>query len=547
MPPPWSGTTVGRARRRGPAAGKGWGLPPSAPIRNRIEFTSGRSFPTTAMTLRRLPETIIVLGILYCAGVAVYGATKFDLTSTLSSKTFLVGVSATLAAVLALALLLPRVARSNLALVLVSLGATILAVEVFFFVTDQTDQHGSPVVRRMMEAARDAGRPIDSRTRLEVVRDLRSHGVDAVPFTGFGDLTITNPDGHAVPIVGGVSMATTVYCNESGQYLIYDADEHGFNNPRGLYGRVPLQVALIGDSYTHGACVPNEASIANHIRTAFPRTLNLGASSAGPLSGLARFMEYAASLSPRFVVWHWFEGNELVDLQREFAQEPLRRYLTTDAPFGLKMRQDEIDQVSRVSINTEMQRVAINTEMQRSEHGEDVVAGILLLRSIRTRLAAAVATVLRLRRGEGGSEDELTTDELLAVSERILTIVRDAIRGWGGELVMVYLPDSIRYCDAVPAWREFCTKEVPQRRRWEVGPRDDLLEMFSRLSLPVVDGHAAFLSTGRSPNDFFYYAGSHYSPFGYRVIAEATLRELRLRLAASEPDSSTRSPGQQQQ
>ena len=484
------------------------------------------------MILRRLPETIIVLGILYCAGIAVHGVAMFGPASPLSSKTLLLlaGVSATLAAVLALALLLPRAARSNLALVLVSLGATIFAAEVFFFVTD----HGSPVVRRMMEAARDAGRPIDSRTRLEVVRDLRSHGVDAVPFMRSGGLTVTGLHGHAVPVVGGVSMATTVLCNESGRYLIYDADEHGFNNPRELHGRVPLQVALVGDSYTHGACVPHEASIADHIRAAFPRTLNLGAVGAGPLSGLARFMEYAASLRPRFVVWHWFEGNDLADLQREFAQEPLRRYLTTDAPFGLKARQDEIDHVSRA---------VINARMQHSEYGADAVTEILLLRSIRTRLAAAMPAALRLKVWGTG---ELTTDELLAVSRRILTTVRDTTRSWGGELVMVYLPDSTRYCDAIPAWREFCIEKGAQRRRrdWVVGPRDDLLEMFARLSLPVVDGHAAFLSTGRSPDDFFYYAGSHYSPFGYRVIAEATLRELRSRLAASEPSSSTRSPGQ---
>ena len=71
-------------------------------------------------------------------------------------------------------------------------------------------------------------------------------------------------------------MATTVHCNESGQYNIYDADEHGFNNPRGLHGQAPLQVALLGDSFTHGACVPREASVAGRVRAAFPATLNLG-------------------------------------------------------------------------------------------------------------------------------------------------------------------------------------------------------------------------------------------------------------------------------
>ena len=67
--------------------------------------------------------------------------------------------------------------------------------------------------------------------------------------------------------------------------------------------------------------------------------------------------------------------------------------------------------------------------------------------------------------------------------------------------------------------------------------RDDVLAIFTRLGLPVVDGHAAFADTGR-PADMFYYPGSHYSPGGYRVIAEALLRKLRTRLAAAEATSS---------
>ena len=42
------------------------------------------------------------------------------------------------------------------------------------------------------------------------------------------------------------------------------------------------------------------------------------------------------------------------------------------------------------------------------------------------------------------------------VAEQILVTVRDVTHSWGGELVMVYLPDSRRYCSDVPAWRESC-------------------------------------------------------------------------------------------
>ena len=181
------------------------------------------------MRIRRyLPEAVIVLGALYCAGVPIYGET-IRLTSTLYIA---------VAVVLALALMLPRPVRTKLALVLASLGTALFLAEVYFSATDLLPLEIRP------NSAWEAGRPVDLRSRVAVVRDLRAQGVDAVPrVPGGNQFVVSRSDGHVLPILAGVSMATTVHCNESGQYTIYDADEHGFNNPRGLHGQGPLQVA----------------------------------------------------------------------------------------------------------------------------------------------------------------------------------------------------------------------------------------------------------------------------------------------------------------
>ena len=131
------------------------------------------------------------------------------------------------------------------------------------------------------------------------------------------------------------------------------------------------------------------------------------------------------------------------------------------------------------------------------------------------------------------------------VAEQILVTVRDVTHSWGGELVMVYLPDSRRYCSDVPAWRESCGTEYTRPGMGWLDDRDDVLAMFARLGVPVIDGHAAFVDTGQAPDDFFYFLGSHYSPAGYQVIAEAVLRTLQERLAAAEPTSSAPSPTRQ--
>ena len=467
------------------------------------------------MVRRRLPEVVIAFGAIYCAAVAAYGVMTVVLTSAVSSWSFIaLGAPSCLAVVLASALLLPRAARAKLALALASFCTAILAAELFLTV---------------------AGGPADTRTRLQVVRDQRSQGVDAVPILGSSSgVTIAGQDGRALPTLAGVSLATTVYCNESGQRVIYMADEHGFNNPRGLHGHVPLQVALLGDSFTHGACVPREASLASLVREAFPHTLNLGIGGAGPLSTFARFLEYAAPLRPRFIVWNWFEGNDLADLLDEVASPPLHRYLTAEASFGLKTRQAEIDRALRHAIDARMQ------DPRRGVTAEPTTTrGVLLLRSIRHRLRPVTAA-LTLRTRRNARRNSSFSHEELGVVERILTTVRNTAQGWGGEIVMVYLPDSARYCSVASdrSWRTHCASDYVQGQVIPtMGYRDDMLAMFARLGLLVVDGHFALADSGRPVDDMFYYPGSHYAPAGYRLIAKALLRELNTRFSGADAAS----------
>ena len=479
-----------------------------------------------------LPEASIALGAIYCAGVAAYAVITVALASAVSGWSFIaLGTPVVLAVVLAVALLLPRSARAKLALAFGSFCAAIIPAELYFTVTDEprlTRWRG-----RMVQAARQAGRPVDTRSGMQVVRDHRLQGVDAVPNMGVGSgVTIAGPHGQALLTLAGVSLATTVFCNESGQYVIYAADEHGFNNPRGLYERVPLQVALLGDSFTHGACVPREGSLAGLVREAFPDTLNLGIGGAGPLSALARFVEYAAPLRPRFIVWNWFEGNDLADLREEVALPPLHRYLTTHAPFGLKTRQADIDRALRDAIDVAMeQRLRPRTTAERTQ-------GALLLRSIRWRLRSAT-TALSLQPRTAPHDGSFSREELEVV-ERILTTVRNTAQSWEGEIVAVYLPDASRYCSVASdrSWRTYCAADwVRGSVNRITGYRDDMLAMFARLGFPVVDGHSAFADSGR-PTDMFYFPGSHYSPAGYSVIANALVRKLKTRLAATEAASS---------
>jgi len=91
----------------------------------------------------------------------------------------------------------------------------------------------------------------------------------------------------------------------------FSTDARGFRN------RVAVDhadIALIGDSYVEGAYVSDEETAAVRLQdqTHVP-VVNLGVSGYGTLQEEIVFTRYALPLTPRMVVWFFFEGNDLDD------------------------------------------------------------------------------------------------------------------------------------------------------------------------------------------------------------------------------------------
>jgi hypothetical protein len=175
---------------------------------------------------------------------------------------------------------------------------------------------------------RTFGNHIDVRGAEEVMASLLKTVVDAVPvvtpsnhlFLERPDGTISskaNIDGVEVMPLAGASLRTTLLCNENGEWITYQADRKGFNNPSDAWELGSVEIAALGDSFAHGYCVPPGKSFVDLIRQQHPRTINVGIAGDGPLLMLATQSQYLQSVRPKVVLWIYFEGNDLEDLQRE--------------------------------------------------------------------------------------------------------------------------------------------------------------------------------------------------------------------------------------
>lgn len=389
--------------------------------------------------------------------------------------------------------------RVNLAIVLVSTLVSLLAGDA------------------VLAAARG-----DDRSELEVVRDLRSEGIDAYPSIvpkQFLDTGLMIEGDEVFPLAG-VAGGTTAYCREAGELVIFRADEHGFHNPQGIWGQGSIEVAVIGDSYAQGGCVASDKNAVAWIRAVHPSTLSLGMGGNGPVLELATVKEYLGDLEPSAVLWFYYEGNDIGNLGLEIRQYPLyARYLNHNYRQGLRLKQNGIS-LALGSIADRVLDEARDPSEPRSAMGR--VLDRLTFREIAARIESLGAGRETGDEQEGSGEcsyDHDWTSELRAL-KRILADADVFVSSWGGEMRFVYLPAWSRYARDTA----LCLAKEASLR----GLRGDVLAIAGDLGIPTIDAQAAFDDHQDVLSLFaFRDQPGHYNEQGYRLLAETVLSAMR--------------------
>ncbi len=192
----------------------------------------------------------------------------------------------------------------------------------------------------------------DTRTKFEVYNDLKKNEKD-IKLALFGQYHLGQS--YQLYPLSGISNSKTIHCNENGYYSIYQSDRYGFNNPDSEWDSKNIEYLLVGDSFTHGACVNKPNDISSNLRILSNQSvLNLGYSGNGPLIKYATLREY---LNPNVkkVLWLYYDGNDLQDLYREINDKKLKKYLNSiNFSQKLKFKQNEIDKLGNEIIHTKL-------------------------------------------------------------------------------------------------------------------------------------------------------------------------------------------------
>lgn len=393
------------------------------------------------------------------------------------------------------------------------------------------------------ERAEAAGRPVDLRPRAEVVEALRRDGIDAVPRIVPASLLVPDAEGvlrsrlvsageELLPL-SGIGSRTTVLCAEAGPYAVFESDPQGLRNPPGIWTRGPVELALVGDSFTLGECVGDEETIAAALRRRWPATVNLAYTGHSPLLELAALAEYGPALAPRTTLWIYFENDlSWFDLERSARSPLLMRYLEPGFSQRLIDRRPEIDdQLTALAL----QDFAAAEDLRAGEHA------VVRDRPARSALRS-VLDLERLRRLLGRLRpraDVEAAPERLELFRAILARAQTITARWGGALIVVYLPGVWTFDPfvGIPGW---------------TGPhvRDAVRDAARDLGLGFIDVTPAF-SAHAEPLSLYAYPGQsqlagapHMNAAGYARSAAVIADALSARATGSLPPWDVRiSPG----
>jgi hypothetical protein len=383
-----------------------------------------------------------------------------------------------------------------------------------------------------MEAARSLGLDFDTRSKREVVEDLRRSGVDAVPSLFPQGLVARQSDGTLKSLINingaeilplaGISNKLAVVCNEGGQFVSHRSDRHGFNNPPQVWDLATVDVVAVGDSFAQVWCVPNEKHLVSLIRDRYPATLNLGMEGNGPLTVLATIKEYAQTVKPKVVLWFYCEGNDLADLDAEQRTPILMRYLLSGFSQQLSARQAEIDHSLTEFMETAGEgnnEVLVKLRQMRqllsdTEQVPRLAGGIARLTQMRQRLGLVdgMRNESFVPAGFNPEERDHRMAPLIDLLQRILSEARSTVGEWGGTLYFVYLPTWHRYAPGMAGNPD----------------RDAVLKAAGQVGLPIIDIHEIFAAESDPLNLFPLRLQGHYTEEGNRFVAETVLRSVSL-------------------
>ncbi|MDA7704007.1 hypothetical protein N8794_00085 [Candidatus Pelagibacter sp.] len=330
------------------------------------------------------------------------------------------------------------------------------------------------------------GKKYDTRTLLEIYDDLKKLDKNTT-MRVFPNLYIKKSNINFFPL-SGKSYSKTIDCNENGYYSVYDSDRYGFNNLDKVWDQENTEYLLLGDSFVQGSCVNRPNDISSLLASLSKKNvINLGYGGNGPLLEYASLKEFYPK-SVKNILWFYYEGNDVKNLQRELSNRFLRNYMeNNNFSQNLKNKQKNVDEIITNIVNKEKN---INMSLKKNFYS------FVKLNKLRTMMNAFLPEKRR----------PPTQNDIGPEFKKILWLANEFSKQNLSDLYFVYLPTFKRY------------KKVDNNNK----NYDKIKSIINELGIPFVDIHMLVFNEEINPLGLFpFEKEGHYNLDGYSKTAKA--------------------------
>jgi PAS domain S-box-containing protein len=286
-------------------------------------------------------------------------------------------------------------------------------------------------------------------------------------------------------------------------------DQNGFRNDQDL---ASAEIAVIGDSYVESEMFPGSVLATTRLAATTHKTVaNLGQSGYGPQQELVVLKRYALSLRPEYVVWVFYEGNDLLDTQQ---------YSDLVRQLRVKMNSLEMTWDRSFTKNVLSWLMSLIKECTPARGPSAVPASITDKEGKEHRVYV---------KGRSGSVS-LTKQDLDALKESV-AVIEEAYRlvqQEGARFIFVFAPTAFRVYHGIAQFENRGGKTILP---WDLDDLPDRLrKMIAEISPDIgfLDLTFVLKAAARESKIVFLPDDTHWSSDGHRVVAEALAGALNI-------------------
>ena len=421
--------------------------------------------------------------------------------------------------------------KKNIILLICTLFFIIYVSEFFlsFFLKD-SDQSQLNQIKKDIRAKiilEKYNKKIDTRSPLQVKKDLKNKGIDVsllvtphrmLQTDGIEYYENTNNDNldniKKLYPLSGISNTLYVGGSESGEYKFYTTDRYGFNNSDDDWDR-EVYIALIGDSYTHGAYLDFDDNFTGKLKQISRKSvLSLAQANNGPLLELGTLKEYGTKAKPEIILWMYYEGNDLLELISENKSRILTKYLGRNFTQNLASRQESTEKFYAKFVKERIKKLNLDKRTKDIEafsvdNKKDIkIVSIIKLQTIRKVIFTNLNN--RFRDNE--------TKKSVLYFKKIIREANEHAKNMDAKFYFVYLPSSTRFLDDFNYYlkkKKYFRKEV--------------INAVQELDIKIIDIYDILFKNDNDPlSNYHFKMHSHYNKKAIEKISLEIYKQINI-------------------